>query len=344
MKVFFHGIYASGKTYCAKEYAIKKQITFINFDVTWDYKDKNCSLQTEKYLSQLPENFSIDAIPYDDEQKGIGKFLEWAFDKSDVYIIVVFCSDEIEWFRRLREIKRKIDVDQFYIDRFYFVLMYRIMCLKNYRNTVFYDTFKLEYVVFDEMLERLDWVFKKVSKEFKANILDRKQLYEILQQQKYDWDYQDVEVLKFESQFKTYKSWDNIKKLVDWRNKKVVDIGTNHAYMAIKADKKGANVIALDKDENRLNMAKKIIFVSRSSVQCKLWHSGEPVPKCDIILCLNVLHHIQNKEEFFNTLDCKQIIFEIKLKDIEIVEKYFDVIQLIKSHRRGRRILLCQKK
>ena len=344
MRIFVQGIYASGKTFCAKELAAEHILPYINFDINWDYDDKNCSAQVPKFLNKLPQHYVCDAIPYDDNTAGINEFLKWEFDKDDVQIRVVFCSDRIEWFRRLREVKNKTMPDQFYVNSFYFVLWHRILSLKNRRNVEYYDTFNQEMVPYAEFIKRLEWVLEGWSNEpvyligsnkpvYARDTLTVDSLHEILQQQEYDWDHQDVEVLGFESGFQTSKTWRDIRDLVQWDRKRVVDIGTNHAYIAIKADECGAKVIGLDKHNGRLEMAKKIVFVSKSSVQCSLWQSGEPVPECDIVLCLNVLHHIHNKVEFFKTLKCSNIIFELKLSDVPIVQENFDVVNQVSSHR-----------
>ena len=56
----------------------------------------------------------------------------------------------------------------------------------------------------------------------------------------YDKYYQDIECINFIGYTKSSKTWDNIKDLVDWKDKKVADLGCFHGYFSFKSAKTSA--------------------------------------------------------------------------------------------------------
>jgi 2-polyprenyl-3-methyl-5-hydroxy-6-metoxy-1,4-benzoquinol methylase len=343
VKTFIHGIYGTGKTFFAKQYAEKNKTLYIDFDSLWDYKNEKFTEQAIKVFESLPESFVIDAIPFDNKGESLDTFFNWWWHYDEAEVIIVYCSDREEWIKRINSRTDTPFQEQEYIDDFYSLIMCRIMCFKH-RDIKYYDTNKNVYVSRYTFMEDVQWVFDSVSGERSKKTFDSEKLTALLKEQGYDWDYQDISVLGFESQFHTYKSWDHIKNLMNWGGKKIIDIGTNHGFMAFKLEKLGAKVLGLDIDHRKINTVKKIALVSQSSVGFQTWRSGEELPRCDIMLVLNVFHHILNKKEFFNEVDADKILFEIRKQDREMLEEYCDVISEHESHRDGRIILICEKK
>lgn len=64
--------------------------------------------------------------------------------------------------------------------------------------------------------------------------------------QEYDKYYQDIECIGLLGYTKSFKTWENIKRLVDWNGKKVADLGCFHGYFSFKAAKLGTIVTGLD--------------------------------------------------------------------------------------------------
>jgi 2-polyprenyl-3-methyl-5-hydroxy-6-metoxy-1,4-benzoquinol methylase len=118
------------------------------------------------------------------------------------------------------------------------------------------------------------------------------------------------------------KSWEQIKPLVDWKGKNVMEIGTFWGYFAFVTENEGADVIAIDVNKTAIETAEKIKKMKDSNVSffCSdienenmiTLKSGE---KYDVILFMNILHHLRTP---FNVLkkvfeNCNTAILEIEL-------------------------------
>ena len=90
----------------------------------------------------------------------------------------------------------------------------------------------------------------------------------------------------------------------------------------------------MDCHKGVLETAKFINWLSGHSIEFKQWTGGEDIPKCDVILCLNVLHHFKDKIDLtLSKMNCKQAIFEINGNQLPLVKKYFKIIKEIESLR-----------
>ncbi len=177
---------------------------------------------------------------------------------------------------------------------------------------------------------------------------------------------QDVEAINFIGTTKSYRLWDYIKDLVDWKDKTVIDFGSHHGYFAIKAVKAGAKkVIAIEKNEKRLETLyaiKRRTFRGLKDRE-KIVVVKEGLPEGDIFLCFNALHYVKDKEKVLKDIKCDFGIFrvvqrlsqEIKsvgekgdiLNEAEIVNKYFDVKEIPDNKLSGakdRKILYGEKR
>ena len=155
-----------------------------------------------------------------------------------------------------------------------------------------------------------------------------------LDKQTYDKYYQDIELIKFEGYAKSCKSWDNIKDLVDWQDKTVIDIGCFHGYFCFKAEKAGAkSVIGLDLNEDALKTTMILAHEYKSNVNFLNIPADGSFLSADIILCLNVFHHIKNQDKFIDNINAKYVIFEIDKEDLPKIEKRFKILVKKDSHR-----------
>lgn len=169
--------------------------------------------------------------------------------------------------------------------------------------------------------------------------------------QVYDKTYQDIDCINYKGYSESYKTWENIKNLVDWRVGHVVELGTFHGYFSFKIEQISPTTRITGLEGHPIygkqilettNLIKKM---SSSRVNFDYWNSDSDklVPDADIILCLNCLHHFSNPDYVLSRLNCNYIIFEINKEQIELVKKYFIILKETYSHRGGRVILLCKK-
>ena len=168
-----------------------------------------------------------------------------------------------------------------------------------------------------------------------------------LQAQSYDKLYQDIDVFDFKGYSGSAQTWEDIKDLVNWKGKVVVDLGAFHGYFCFKIEDRGAKTVyGLEGHPIYGNQILKTTFYIKesngSNIILKYWNadSGDNVVECDVVLCLNSLHHFSNQENVLSKLKCKQAIFEVNKDQAPTVKKYFTVDKEFESHRPNRVILL----
>jgi 2-polyprenyl-3-methyl-5-hydroxy-6-metoxy-1,4-benzoquinol methylase len=165
-----------------------------------------------------------------------------------------------------------------------------------------------------------------------------------LSEQTYDKNYQDIECIEFNGYSQSYKTWEQIKDLIDWENKKVADLGCFHCYFSLKVAKEGAKVTSMDINDEVLKTSKKINEIENNILTIKKWEGGEEVSEdFDVTLCLNVLHHFKDVSLGLKNIKSKIVIFEVNKPMIVNIEKEFNIIEKIQSYRSGRIILKCEK-
>jgi hypothetical protein len=169
----------------------------------------------------------------------------------------------------------------------------------------------------------------------------------------YDKWYQDIQCIGFEGYSKSWKTWDNIKGVIeadkDWKNKTVIDVGCFHGYFSFICEQLGAKkVIGLDIDNRVLETANIIKKIMVSGVEFMQWEAGNPTPVGDVALVLNMLHHTKDPLLTLMNLNVKTAIFEIEKSQVPLVEKCFRIVKKIESHRvdttQNRIILIGEKK
>ena len=178
-----------------------------------------------------------------------------------------------------------------------------------------------------------------------------------------DPHYQTVEIQGKrirEGYSKSFLSWENILKTgISFTNKSVCEIGCYLGYFCFKVELAGAcKVLGLDTNKPAIEGAKKIKELSVSSCEFIRKTAAEEqflFQHFDIIMVLNVLHHIKRRSNtaFLNTLNqifnySSEVIFEVntvEISELEIeAQKYnFKCISKVASHRAGRQILYFVK-
>ncbi|HEY7748908.1 MAG TPA: methyltransferase domain-containing protein [Aestuariivirgaceae bacterium] len=83
----------------------------------------------------------------------------------------------------------------------------------------------------------------------------------------------------------------------DMSGKTLLDIGCRYGYFSFEAAKRGAaRVLGVDFDDDALSKAHKLNAITKLNIEFrKLDISVDDIPeKFDFVLCLNILHHLQN--------------------------------------------------
>jgi hypothetical protein len=350
-KVFVTGVYGSGKTFFAKRYAKEVGLPYIGFEDLHDYDLKEN--QSRKILAGLPARFVIDAIPID-ENGTWTDFLDYQ-RANDVLVICVYCPNRDIWLERVsrkrfvgetrlwakemlkralfrvrhrREMPLEIDSD-LHLREYRNFFRHTLQAVDTFRRVWYYDSSRREYTTRDMMLERI--LFRCFPLEDHLDSLGKH----------HDKKYQDIEILHLVGYTESHKTWERIRDLVDWKEKRVLDLGCFHGYFCFKVEDAGGIVKGLDRSRPVLDVAAMINDLRGGRVAFREWVAGDDLPECDVILCLNVLHHFEDPEKAISKMRCRQAVFEINENNRPLVEKYFDVGRDIPSHRANRRILLC---
>jgi glycosyltransferase involved in cell wall biosynthesis len=99
VKIFVTGVYGSGKTFFARQYALEHALEYISFDHIHDYQSKDDQLNSTLY--SLPSEFVVDAIPFDADYTWNG-FAEYEEQNDGVQVVVVYCPNRKLWLERVK--------------------------------------------------------------------------------------------------------------------------------------------------------------------------------------------------------------------------------------------------
>jgi hypothetical protein len=342
-KIFVTGISGSGKTVFALKYAKDFTVPYFPFDLNWNYRSPSIEDEYNNLVKKYPDKFITDAIPYliKDGQLAFLKYYEK--NRNNIKIICVCCTNIDELNKRLlrkyfTNIKEAYDA---YHDFYFNTLKNNFSGL----NIEYFDSCNNEFIDENTLYERISWFpefLDNYTKKFNG-------LKDYINEQKYDKFYQDVESVNLTGYTKSYITWNNIKDLVDWKNKRVADLGCFHCYFSFKVAKMGADVTGFDISEDVLRTSKYINEIEGNPIELKKWCGGEEVSsEYDVVLCLNVLHHFSNIKEGLKNIKAKTVIFETNVDLIDKIIDEFDVKRVLKSNRVDangipRIILLCEK-
>lgn len=348
-KIFVTGVSGSGKTNFLLEYEKKYNINYFSFEDNWGGYDDNTERHYNDFIKLFPNEFITDAIPYI-SVNGRLLFIDYLKENKDsIKIICVCCTDKDEFENRIKS--------KFYQSRFqaYYELNYFYFTDENQPypnlakyaeyNIEYFDSYRNEFITKEILYERLNWInndnIKKILKDSFMQYLDSL---------KYDKYYQDIESVNYIGYTKSSQTWENIKNLVDWKNKRVADLGCFHGYFSFRAAKSGAKVTGLEINDDVLKTLSYINMVEGNIIDIGKWRGGDIVSEdYDITLCLNVLHYFEDIEKSLKNIKSKTVIFETNQDLVPLIAKEFDIIKLAKSHRPDfngieRIILLCEKK
>jgi len=149
---------------------------------------------------------------------------------------------------------------------------------------------------------------------------------------------------------KSYKTWDRLKHLVNFQDKSVLDLGCFHGYFSFKAEEAGArSVVGIDASEETIEVVKQLAVLRKSRAHFRLGNINDFEAHCvyDVVLVLNVLHHIKNVDHALVNMfrSGKLIVFETPTSQKSIISAYAKQFGFVpagraNSHREGREISL----
>lgn len=139
------------------------------------------------------------------------------------------------------------------------------------------------------------------------------------------------------------ESWKNLSLLgVDFSEKRVVDLGSMHGYFSFKVEERGAaEVIGLELNPSSVDVARYLAGVRGSIAEFRICDvSRDPLPECDVMLAMNMLHWIHDLEGFVTAMgeasnELVMEIGEIQIKRIVSTLRPlgFKMRKSVKSHR-----------
>ena len=336
MRVFITGVTGSGKTtlcnILSKSSEYKNHL-IINFDRHVNYNAEVDSRLDDLYsILNNSKSYIIDALPFL-EGNDFNKFVSYLKNTQNepTVLYIVFCEKNY-W------LSNRVPMKQAHISSLNVEPVTSEVYSKMYDN--FFEQFELTYKVLSPYFSAIKVFDSEIGREinlkqfqsiyFKKynSMLTRDQLLDLLHKQTYDKYYQDIEVVGFKGYSDSSASWERIDKLgINWQDKIVCDLGCFHGYFAFKVEQSGASkVYGLERSPDIVNFARELALTSKSSVDFLVWQGGEPTPKCDIALVLNMLHHCNDQDSTLENINCEYAIFEINPPQIDTVSKYFEII------------------
>jgi hypothetical protein len=288
VRVFVTGIYGSGKTTTARRISQDRGLEFVSFDHGWDYSTDSPA-QALAFLAALPTDCVVDAIPFDPTY---ATFHEWAEGK-DVEVHVATCPFD-EW--RKRVLAR---ADQFasfrpeHADREHFA-SYHLESLPAIEIPLHWAPSHPQAM---ETLGYAEMIRDRIESAPDG----------------YDATYQDVPEIGFEGYSDSAGTWEQIRDLVEWKGKSVVDLGCFHGFHSFRAHASGArSVVGMDQATQALITARAINVMGGHRVKFQHWTADDPVPPADVTLCLNALHHFPNQAATLAAIQSPLTILQAK--------------------------------
>lgn len=183
---------------------------------------------------------------------------------------------------------------------------------------------------FEEFKEKWKEYWKPYNKEEVEKFVS-----EIKKKKGYDYDYHSINLpygikIGREGYSLNEQEWEIIKKLVDWKNKRVLDCCGFHGIFSQYIFKEGGIPTCFDISTTAVYSAS--IFAKMNNTRFKLYvcdiNTEMPIGDYDIALLLNVFHHLKNKDFVLKNLQkYSLVIFSINKEDKPKVEKYFNIIK-----------------
>lgn len=320
------GDYGAGKTTMAKYLAKQVGGVYLDIELVIDLNSLVDMIKADKcyFLDGWPKHYSYDVLV--DTLKTDIKFAVCMSAPENILerqkIKALWVSDDLP--RALPEIVEKI----------YLVAS---MALSYDDEPLFIDTTSQPPTFWDKRTWFRHWIEMCLYTQFKNRA-----------------EYQDIEINNYNiiGLSESYKTWERLTLIVDFKGKSVCDYGCNYGYFCFKAEEAGARqVIGVDVSPSVINLAASIAMAKNSRVDFMTMalEDYEP-PVTDIILALNILHHINNNPQITKRLfqSANIVIAEIPITDLLILgsaaeENRYTARVLSSSHREDRCIVIYSR-
>ncbi len=368
------GMGESGKTTYAKKIVEDNGYEFLSFDSFHPYVSEDGfykALESViKILNENPnKNYVLDGYAYLLNGKYLGRNFEYLREniKHKIKPVVIFTQAELIS-ERVNKVKRG-SPDK--VNREFVIKVYEdIQKYWDLSNAEFIDCSNKEF----KKVESYEKVMQILSIT-KKDIID---FSERLKNNK-GWDkhYQTIElpfgykIPSYNANY-DYESWNGIKDIIDYKGKKVADLGSNNGFVCFKIKERGADFVTGYDIKPAIETAKEIAYLKGLDVNFEVLDlDNQEIPKdYDIVLLLNTLHHLKNPQFVLEQVFSKgtNVIMEVqfegfspkiqegwermqenttewnKEKIIEIGKAHnHKVKNIIKSRRHNKRIMLFQK-
>jgi 2-polyprenyl-3-methyl-5-hydroxy-6-metoxy-1,4-benzoquinol methylase len=210
----------------------------------------------------------------------------------------------------------------------------------------------------DNQEEIVNWICENICEVHKDFPVQHSELLRIIAKSNSPFSpfYQTVDIGNeriIEGQTRSYLTWDNIKKLgIEWKGKKVCELGCNNGYFLFKAEALGAICDGYDREEDSIKMANVLKNYNKSKINFYIQDISNGIEnQYDIVMALNMLHYIDNIDVFLKNIssNTSQLIFEIGKNQLEsvvsrMIENGFKLKKNLESHRKksviGDRVVL----
>ncbi len=112
-----------------------------------------------------------------------------------------------------------------------------------------------------------------------------------------------------------HRSWEQIKDIYDFKDKRVADIGCFQGYFCFEIKKSAKVVHGFDKNISAIEIAKEIANLKEMDIKFEVFDidKKEILEQYDVILLLNAWQHLKNIERDFSKIfsKAKAVILEI---------------------------------
>ena len=298
------GVMGAGKTQFSRKMAEKEGYEYISFD---DIFSKMFGAKIEPFL-----NYIITKTQNNDRDLVIDGWFAW--EEDEVNSIDKLEKIETEW-------------TQLYIP----LWMSKERCRNKERsddeiiNLSWSRIIKgMDAIGKCRILDASDFSYPEMEKEDydkMVSVLCEDDVDDFLDELKSQENYQNIK-LPFDRETGGYKdcerSWSQIRPLIEWKDKTVMDIGCFWGYFAFEIKKEGAKeVMGTDIREDALDTARKIRHMKRVNVMFMKHDIEEDAidKKYDVILLLNTLHHLRSPFHVLKKIfsSAKEVVLEVEL-------------------------------
>ena len=181
--------------------------------------------------------------------------------------------------------------------------------------------------------------------------MDKQKLIQRIYKLPYDYLCQDIEPLDIVGHSQSYRTWNLMKDMYNWKGKNVADLGCFHGYYCFKIEQMGAsNVVGYDRSPMVLTTTQDIRDIQKSNIHLVQWELGQPVSKAhDIALLISVLYFAKNEEQAIQNIQCKYLLCDVTTEEVPLIEKYYYIwdrkVSWGAEQRKGiGHIMLCERK